>query len=48
MGTFVDFYSSGRKQWNIPKEEDIAGCKEATIDPYFEDSTDLAAQYCVM
>lgn len=47
IGTFVEFYSSGKNQWNIPKEEDIAGCKVAAIDPYFGDASDVAAQYCV-
>lgn len=47
MGTFGDFYSNGRKQWNNPKEEDISGCQVAAIDPYFEEVTDMAAQYCV-
>lgn len=47
IGTFAEFYSSGKNQWNIPKEEDIAGCKVAAIDPYFGDAADAAAQYCV-
>lgn len=47
FGTFQEFYSSGRKQWNMPKEEDIAGCKAAAIDPYFEEASETAARYCV-
>lgn len=47
MGTFAEFYSSGRKQWNMPKEEDIAGCLAAAIDPYFEEATEAAARLCV-
>lgn len=47
MGTFGDFYSNGRRQWNTPKEEDIVNCRVAAIDPYFEEATETAAQYCV-
>lgn len=48
MGTFVEYYTSGRKQWNSPKEEDIEGCQVAAIDPYFEEASDAAARYCVL
>lgn len=47
MGTFGYFYGSGEKRWNKPKEEDIKNCATAAIDPYFEDETLLAAEYCV-
>lgn len=48
MGSFIEFYSSGRKQWNAPKEADIAGCQIAAIDPYFEEASETAARYCVL
>ena len=48
MGTFVEFYTSGRRQWNTPKEADITGCTVAAIDPYFEEASEAAARYCVL
>jgi len=48
MGTFQEFYLSGRRQWNTPKEEDIIGCRVAAIDPYFEEASETAARYCIM
>lgn len=47
MGMFHQYYSSGENRWNMPKEEDIEKCLVAGIDPYFEEATQLAAQYCV-
>lgn len=47
MGTFGAFYSSGREQWNMPKEKDIVGCQVAAIDPYFNEATEAAARFCV-
>lgn len=47
MGFFQALYESGVKRWNIPKEEDIAGCKVAAIDPYFMEETQVAAELCV-
>ena len=46
FGTTYDFNQNGQKRWNIPKEGDIAGCKVAAIDPYFEDGTEAAAELC--
>lgn len=48
MGSFVEYYTSGRKQWNTPKKEDIVGCQVAAIDPYFEEASEAAARYCVL
>ncbi|MBR4084019.1 MAG: carbohydrate kinase family protein [Lachnospiraceae bacterium] len=47
MGFFQTLYESGEKRWNMPKEEDIAGCKVAGIDPYFQEETQAAAELCV-
>ena len=47
MGFFQTLYASGEKRWNMPKEEDIAGCKVAGIDPYFMEETQAAAELCV-
>ena len=46
MGRFQSLFSSGERWWNIPKEEDIAGCKAAAVDPYFGDESLLAAELC--
>ncbi|MBR4344300.1 MAG: carbohydrate kinase family protein [Lachnospiraceae bacterium] len=46
MGRFQTLFSSGKRWWNIPKEEDIVGCKAAAIDPFFGEETILAADIC--
>ena len=46
MGRFQTLFSSGKRWWSIPKEEDIAGCKAAAIDPFFGEETMLAAKIC--
>ncbi len=48
MGVFQSLYEQGaKKRWNEPKEEDIAGCKVAAIDPFFLEETQTAAELCV-
>ncbi len=48
MGVFQSLYEEGaKKRWNMPKEEDIAGCKVAAIDPFFLEETQAAAELCV-
>ena len=46
MGRFQTLFASGERWWNIPKEEDIAGCKAAAIDPFFREESLLAAALC--
>ena len=46
MGRFQTLFSSGKRWWSIPKEEDIVGCKAAAIDPFFGEETMLAADIC--
>ena len=47
MGRFQTLFSTGERWWSVPKEEDIASCKVAAIDPYFRDETELAAKLCI-
>ena len=47
MGRFQTLFSSGKRWWNTPKEEDILGCKVAGIDPYFGEDSLLAADICL-
>ena len=47
MGTFADFFSSGEKRWNEPKEDDVINCAVAAIDPYFQEQSQRAAELCV-
>ncbi|MCR5093357.1 MAG: carbohydrate kinase family protein [Lachnospiraceae bacterium] len=47
MGRFQTLFSTGERWWNVPREEDIAGCRAASIDPFFGAESDLAAQICV-
>ncbi|MBR5967794.1 MAG: carbohydrate kinase family protein [Lachnospiraceae bacterium] len=46
MGRFQTLFSTGKRWWSIPKEEDIKGCKAAAIDPFFGDESLLAADIC--
>ena len=46
MGRFQTLSEQGIRYWNIPKEEDIVGCRAAAIDPFFGDETMLAAELC--
>lgn len=46
MGRFQTLFSSGERWWNVPKEEDVAGCKVAAIDPFFGEATMRAAEIC--
>ena len=46
MGRFQTLFSSGKRWWGIPKEEDIAGCKAAAVDPYFGAESLRAAVLC--
>ena len=46
MGRFQTLFSTGERWWSIPKEEDIAGCKAAAIDPFFREESLLAAEFC--
>ena len=48
MGVFQSLYEPDAiRRWNMPKEEDIAGCKVAAIDPFFLDATQATAELCV-
>lgn len=47
MGFFQQLYEAGVKRWNAPREDDIAGCAVAAIDPFFLEETQLAAELCV-
>ena len=47
MGRFQTLFSTGERWWGIPKEEHIAHCKAAAIDPYFYNESLSAAEICV-
>ncbi len=46
MGRFQTLFSSGKRWWSVPREEDIAEAAAAAIDPYFGEETMLAAKLC--
>ncbi len=46
MGRFQTLFSTGKRWWSIPREEDIVGCKAAAIDPFFGEESLLAAEIC--
>ena len=47
MGRFQTLFSTGKRWWSIPREEDIAGCRAAAVDPFFGAESDLVAEICV-
>lgn len=47
MGRFQTLFSSGKRWWNIPNEDDIKDCKVAAIDPYFGAESLLAMEICM-
>lgn len=47
MGRFQALFSSGRRWWNVPCEQDIAGCRAAAVDPFFRKESLLAAELCM-
>ena len=46
LGRFRAFYADPIHRWSVPRREDIAQAKAATIDPYFGEATQKAAEYC--
>lgn len=46
MGRFQALFSSGKRWWNVPKEEDIAGCKVAAVDPFFGNESLKVMELC--
>ena len=46
MERFQTLFSTGERWWSTPKEEDIAGCKVAAVDPYFGEESLRAAELC--
>ncbi|MBE5794620.1 MAG: carbohydrate kinase family protein [Clostridiales bacterium] len=47
MGRFQTLFSNGSRWWNVPREEDLSGCKVAGIDPFFREESDKAAELCI-
>ena len=47
MGRFQTLFSDGSRWWGVPREEDIAGCRAAAVDPYFREESDLVAEICI-
>ncbi len=46
MGRFQTLFSSGKRWWSVPREEDVTGCKAAAIDPFFGEESLLAMVLC--
>ena len=46
MGRFQTLFSTGKRWWSIPQEQDIADCKAAAIDPFFGEESLLAMEMC--
>ena len=47
MGRFQTLFSDDTRWWGIPKEEDIAGCHAAAVDPFFRAESDKVAEICI-
>ena len=47
MGRFQTLFAGGRRWWSIPREEDIAGCRAAAVDPFFREESDRVAELCL-
>ncbi len=47
MGRFQTLFSEDRRWWSVPREEDIAGCRAVSIDPFFRAESDRVAEICV-
>ena len=47
MGRFQTLFADGRRWWSIPREEDIAGCSAAAVDPFFREESDRVAELCL-
>lgn len=47
MGRFQTLFGENRRWWSVPSEEDIVGCRAASIDPFFREESDRAAEICV-
>ena len=47
MGRFQTLFSDGSRWWGIPREEDIAGCRAAAVDPFFRAESDKVAEICI-
>ncbi len=46
FGKFTDYFENGEKRWNTPREEDIKTSTVIGLDPFFQEASELAAQYC--
>lgn len=47
MGRFQSLFSDDTRWWSIPREEDLLGCRAASIDPFFRAESDQVAQLCI-
>ena len=47
MGVFGSFETDGKKHWSKPTLEQLAGCKVAAVDPYFQGEGERVSSLCV-
>ena len=47
MGRFQTLFSTGKRWWSVPREEDVIGCRAAAVDPFFGDESRRAAEICI-
>jgi len=47
MGRFQTLFGDDSRWWSIPREEDLAGCRAAAVDPFFRAESDRVAEICI-
>lgn len=47
MGRFQTLFSDDTRWWSIPREEDLLGCRAASVDPFFRAESDRVAELCI-
>lgn len=46
FGRFQEYFSNGKRRWNIPEEQDIKDAHVVGLDPFFFEESALVAEYC--
>lgn len=47
FGTFGEYFTNGKKRWNLPLPEDISRAKAVGLDPFIEEGALLGSRLCV-
>jgi sugar/nucleoside kinase (ribokinase family) len=47
FGKFQKYFSDGTKRWGVPQKKSVQSAKIVSIDPFFQNESVLAAEFCV-